>query len=251
MSYSRLPRLGAVTVLGLAVALLLGAILCIVAARNGTITYIQGFTWLRYIGYASAAVFVASIFTFGFTLGSRAGGSFRAGVAAVVLAAIVGSLYINEAQPPTPPPVLINDITTDFEDPPEFDAVVPLRPANANPIEYPGPETAAQQRRAHPEVEPITTSLPPDEAFARAVETGEAMGWNIVAQDADAGRFEAVATTTFFRFKDDVVVRVRGTPDGSRVDLRSHSRVGLSDLGKNAARIMEFRRRFLAGLEQS
>ena len=70
------------------------------------------------------------------------------------------------------------------------------------------------------------------------------MRWNIVARNSESGIIEAVATTRFFRFKDDVVVRVRPTAEGSRIDLRSRSRIGLSDLGKNAARIMEFRSRF-------
>lgn len=249
MGNSRLPRLGSVTVLGLAVLLLLGAVFCIVASRNGLISYIQAFTWLGYIGWAGVAVGIAAVAAFAASLVSRAGGAAWSGIAAVLLAAMVATLYFNQAAPPEGP--LMNDITTDLEDPPEFDAVVPLRPENANPVEYPSPETAANQRRVHPEVEPVMTALPPDEAFARALETGRHMGWNIVAQDPETGIFEAVATTTFFRFKDDVVVRVRPTPEGSRVDLRSHSRVGLSDLGKNAARIMEFRRRFLSGLEDS
>lgn len=140
----------------------------------------------------------------------------------------------------------MNDITTDFEEPPRFDAMVPLRPAGSNPVEYGGPETAANQRRVHPEVQPVETSLPPAEAFERALEIGAAMGWNIVAQDPSTRIFEAVATTRFFRFKDDVVVRVRPAPQGSRIDLRSRSRVGRSDLGKNASRIMEFHERFRA-----
>jgi uncharacterized protein (DUF1499 family) len=66
------------------------------------------------------------------------------------------------------------------------------------------------------------------------------MGWNIVAANESAGVIEAVDTTTFFRFKDDIVIRVRPAGAGSRVDLRSHSREGLTDLGKNAARIKEY-----------
>lgn len=249
MSDSRFARRGSAAVLGLAALLLLGAVFCIVASRTGLISYIQAFTWLGYIGQAGAVVLVAAVVLFALSLRSPAGGAAYSGLAALVLAAMVASMYMNQAAPPEGP--LMNDITTDLEDPPEFNAVVPLRPEGSNPAEYGGPEVAANQREVHPEVQPIETGLPPDEAFGRALEVAEAMGWNIVAEDAEAGIIEAVATTRFFRFKDDVVVRVRPSAQGSRVDLRSHSRIGRSDLGKNAARIMEFRERFMAGLSGS
>jgi uncharacterized protein (DUF1499 family) len=119
-----------------------------------------------------------------------------------------------------------------------------LRPEGSNPVEYGGAEVAANQRAVHPEVQPIITELPQDQAFARALQVAEDMGWDIVAQNASTGVIEAVDTTTFFRFKDDVVIRARPNGQGSRVDLRSRSRVGLSDLGKNAARIMEYADKF-------
>ena len=52
------------------------------------------------------------------------------------------------------------------------------------------------------------------------------MGWDLVAADAAAGRIEATDTTFWFGFKDDVVIRVRPANGGSRVDVRSLSRVG-------------------------
>ncbi|PZO06409.1 MAG: DUF1499 domain-containing protein, partial [Alphaproteobacteria bacterium] len=65
----------------------------------------------------------------------------------------------------------------------------------------------------------------------------EAQGWTIVSQDPATGTLSATATTFWFGFKDDVAVRVRAEGAGSVVDVRSTSRVGLSDLGANAARI--------------
>jgi len=62
----------------------------------------------------------------------------------------------------------------------------------------------------------------------------------VVASDAAAGRIEATATTRWFGFKDDVIVRIRPEAAGSRVDVRSVSRVGRGDLGANAARVREF-----------
>ena len=66
------------------------------------------------------------------------------------------------------------------------------------------------------------------------------MGWKIVAADSTAGRIEATATTPWFGFKDDVVVRVRPEGSGSRIDVRSVSRVGQSDVGTNARRIRAY-----------
>ncbi len=96
-------------------------------------------------------------------------------------------------------------------------------------------------------MQPIRTDMRPEAAFEHALETARAMGWEIVASDARAGRIEATATTFWYGFKDDVVIRVRPMATGSRVDLRSVSRVGQSDLGKNAARIRAFSERFTSG----
>jgi len=83
----------------------------------------------------------------------------------------------------------------------------------------------------------------PAEVVRRTEALARDRGWDVVSVDARAGIVEATATTLFFRFKDDVVVRVR--PDsarsgGSIVDMRSISRVGGSDVGVNAARIRKF-----------
>ena len=134
----------------------------------------------------------------------------------------------------------IHDITTDTERPPQFVAVAPLRAGAANQIAYGGPEIASQQRRAYPRVQPLTLPLPPSQAFDRALAIARSFGWDIVASDPPAGRIEATATTFWFGFKDDVVVRIEAAPGGSRVDVRSLSRVGLSDVGTNAARIEKY-----------
>jgi uncharacterized protein (DUF1499 family) len=99
------------------------------------------------------------------------------------------------------------------------------------------PATAEQQRRAYPDIQPLVLQLPFEQAFAKARQAAQAMGWEVTSAEAKAGRIEAVATTFWFGFKDDVTVRV--TPQGaaSRIDVRSRSRVGRGDAGANAARI--------------
>ena len=141
----------------------------------------------------------------------------------------------------------IHDITTDTDDPPQFEAVLPLRADAPNSVEYGGPELAATQRAAFPDLEPLVVSQPTGRVIEQARSIAEELGWQIVSVDPAGGRLEATDTTFWFGFKDDVVVRVRPTGDGgSRVDVRSLSRVGGGDLGANANRIREFVRRLQA-----
>jgi uncharacterized protein (DUF1499 family) len=123
----------------------------------------------------------------------------------------------------------INDITTDPDQPPSF---IPARPYQAHFAEL--------QRIGYPELRPLELAAPPAQAFARALDALRAMDLEIVAADESAGRIEAVATTRWFGFKDDVAVRIAPLGAGSRIDVRSKSRVGRSDLGTNAKRIQEF-----------
>ncbi len=141
----------------------------------------------------------------------------------------------------------IHDVTTDTMQPPPFLAVLPLREGALNPVEYGGPDVAAQQKKAFPDIVPLTLKLPPARAFDRALAAARTMGWDLVASDPAGGRIEATATTFWFGFKDDVVIRVTPEPDGSRIDVRSLSRVGGGDIGANAARI----RKYLAALKAS
>ena len=139
----------------------------------------------------------------------------------------------------------IHDITTDTEEPPRFVEIMALRVDAPNPTDYAGEATAAMQRKAYPEIAPALLELAPDEAFRRALAVGKSLGWEIVAASPGEGRIEATDKTLFFGFKDDVVVRLRADDGGSRVDVRSVSRVGRSDVGANARRI----HRFLDALE--
>lgn len=131
----------------------------------------------------------------------------------------------------------IHDISTDTVNPPEFIAIAPLRADAPNPVEYAGEETAEQQREAYPDIRPFTVEAYPAIVFDHALATAEAQGWDIVEASENDGRIEATATTFWFGFEDDVVIRIRADNGGSVVDVRSKSRVGRSDVGANAARI--------------
>jgi uncharacterized protein (DUF1499 family) len=134
----------------------------------------------------------------------------------------------------------IHDITTDLENPPLFVAILPLRASAPNTAEYGGPEVAAQQRAGYPNLGPLTLQVPPEQAFSRALAAAQDMEWEIVASEPTKRRIEATATTFWFGFKDDVVVRVTPAGSGSRIDVRSVSRVGKSDVGANAERITAY-----------
>ena len=123
----------------------------------------------------------------------------------------------------------INDITTDTEHPPQF----------SPPKTYESYFGELQQI-GYPDLHPLELALPPKEAFARAAEIARDNGWEIAALDESAGRLEAVVTTRWFGFQDDVAIRIAPAGTGSRVDMRSKSRVGRSDVGTNAQRIREF-----------
>ena len=134
----------------------------------------------------------------------------------------------------------IHDITTDPESPPQFAALLPLRGGRASPAAYDGPAAAAQQRRAYPDIQPIYLDMPPSRALDAAAAVARDLGWQVVAVDPAAGTLEAVDTTFWFRFKDDIVIRVREEGARTRVDVRSKSRLGRGDLGANARRIRMF-----------
>jgi uncharacterized protein (DUF1499 family) len=130
------------------------------------------------------------------------------------VAAIPGAAYLRARSVPP-----INDISTDPN------------------------EQSDAQRRAYPDIQPLRLAVAPNIAFERAKGAMEEAGWQIVREDPSAGRIEAVATTFWFGFKDDIVVRITAEGAGSRVDVRSKSRVGRGDLGTNAQRIRAYQRR--------
>ena len=134
----------------------------------------------------------------------------------------------------------IHDITTDPDNPPGFSAILPLRTDASNSVVYGGPEIAALQRKGYPEIKPVVMSMTPDQAFQKSLLTAEKMGWKIVDVNPSDRRIEATDTTLWFGFKDDIVIRITPSSGGSRIDVRSVSRVGVSDVGTNAKRIKNY-----------
>ncbi len=196
-------------------------------------------TIFRYGFYAAVAAVALGLATI---VPTRPGDR-RRGFVAAFLAVVVGvggawvpvSWFLWSQQLP-----MINDISTDVADPPAMVALLSLRRGAPNPPVHRGAATAALQRAAYPDIAPVVMAVPPAEAFKRADRAAMSLGWDVVARAPPDGRLEAVDTSVWFGFRDDIVVRVRPDGTGSRVDIRSKSRVGESDLGVNARRIREF-----------
>jgi hypothetical protein len=152
----------------------------------------------------------------------------------------------------TSPP--IHDISTDIGNAPAFHALVPLRRGAENGPDYDGPKivhfrgkttsVAALQKKYYGEVIPFAQFIKPAKLFYRALAVANADGWHVVDVDEKDGRIEAWDTTFWFGFVDDIVIRVRPAGKlGARLDIRSKSRVGVSDLGSNASRLKVFLKR--------
>ena len=195
-------------------------------------------TVLRWGAYAAAAAAAVSTLALGFQLARPKSARRGVWLAAVslLLAGAMFSIPAGYRLGPRKPP--IHDITTDIDNPPPFVAVVPLNTPGRT--DYEGEAIAAQQRQAYPDLLPAMLDVPPAEAFERALAAVYQMRWQLVEADERAGRIEATDTTFWFGFKDDVVIRVRPSGGGSRIDVRSLSRVGGGDAGTNAARIHEY-----------
>jgi hypothetical protein len=208
----------------LAGALLLAVVAILLALAAGVGIWREGYGGMRY------AIFAALI-----------------GLALIAYPAYQGTKAYRLPQ--------IYDVTTDPIDPPQFDVLAKLRPRDANPIGYEGLYAAGLQHAAYPDIEADETTATPQEAFDAAMKVIAKRRWRVVnaqppqapgrvsdeqAAPGAAGRdgvIEAVAHSLILGFPEDVVVRIRATADGTRIDARSSSRYGRTDLGSNAQRV--------------
>ena len=225
-------------------ALLLGVVAAVLllaagpSARFELWDYRTGFQLMRWAAFAGlAAAALASVMLF-LPRTRRSGLVLLVALALGLGAAFVPWYALRQARALPP----IHDITTDTDRPPQFVAILPLRADAPNPAAYGGPEVARAQIGAYPDLRAHRMDAAPAEAFDRALQAARDLGWEIVAADAAVGRIEATDTTFWFGFKDDVVIRVEANGAGSRVDVRSVSRVGVGDVGANARRIRAYLR---------
>ena len=244
-------RISRIALLGFAVAVL--AAIAMMAAALGYRLGLWSFrfallTLTDYAAYAAFAGGAISLIGLGRSLPRN-----LPGVVVSVIGIVVGgyschTIYQQWVTVKSVP--FIHDITTDTVNPPAFIAVVAAREADgANPHDYAGETVARQQECGYPDLTSLLADADPATTYDRALEVAEGMEWEIVAADRALGRIEATDTSTWYGFKDDIVIRVLAADSGpgSRVDVRSLSRVGRSDVGINAARI----RAYLDALDES
>ena len=152
---------------------------------------------------------------------------------------------------------MIDDITTDPANPPQFRRAADIRATGANSTRYPGTDAAKAQNEAYPYIKPIIVDRSIQEAYELARSVAKRLGWKIVASEPPSGpnahsaRIEASDKTLILGFVDDAVIRITGNARAALIDLRSASRYGRHDFGRNAARIEEFTRMFKTRLQET
>lgn len=222
-------------------------IACLAALLSGPGTsyglwnYRTGITVLRWAAYGGLAAAALSLIGLIASLRIVIVRGFLWALLGIVIGSLLACIVLHWKQVAESVP-RIHDITTDTENPPKFVAILRLLKSDENSPVYGGAEVAARQRKAYSDIIPLILPIPPDQAFERALAVARRLGWQIIDADKDAGRIEAVAITFWFGFKDDIVIRIGQQDSWSRVDIRSESRIGVSDLGKNAERIRKFLR---------
>jgi uncharacterized protein (DUF1499 family) len=236
MAPARLPS--RFVLAALCMALAAGAALALsgLGYRWGMWSVSTAFTMFRAVVFVGGAAVVLALAAVALALVRRRWAMAAVAVAALLTGAGAMVVPIGFARRAAAVPS-IHDVTTDTANPPAFVALQQARRAAPNGADYGGPAVAAQQERAYPDLAPLRFTAAPDRVFAAVVAAARASGWTVAAAVPGEGRLEATATTPWFGFKDDVVVRVAADGEGTKVDVRSASRVGRSDLGVNAHRI--------------
>ncbi len=213
-------------------------ILAIAANHLGLLGYKLPLMGIALSALIGVIAIVISLIGLVITLGGKtgAGTAILGIVLGVVAAAPVATTLVTGRSVPR-----IHDITTDLSNPPQFDAVVALREGAPNALDRATPpDLAEQQQKAYPDLATLIVPQEPAKVFDAALATAKDMGWTIDASSPEKGSIEATAVTKLIGFKDDVVIRIAAKDAGAAVDVRSVSRVGMSDLGTNAKRIRAY-----------
>jgi uncharacterized protein (DUF1499 family) len=216
----------------------LAAMVAGIGNRFGWWDFHTGIRFLKWAAYGEAAMIAGSLISLAVAVFKSKSAILMSLIGTIIgltALAIPASMWMIAHRVPP-----IHDITTDTENTPKFVAIVKLRKDASNPVEYGGQQVAKLQRMAYPDIGPLIIDDSPARAFELAFETAQKMGWEIANADTDNGLIEATATTFWFGFKDDVAIRITAQEHGSRIDVRSVSRVGISDIGTNAKRIRTF-----------
>ena len=244
-----LTRIGnRLVVIGLLVALASAAAMVFsgIGYRLDLYHFRVGFTILRWAFWFALAGAILSVAGLVMT-----GGRPRRTLVAAVIGIAVGivAAYVPWSSKQTADTLpYIHDISTDTANPPEFVAAAKLRKPADHPVTYDGKEVADLQQKAYPDIVTLTTGAPGEKVFEAAKAAIASMGMQLSDANPAQGRIEATQTSLLYGFTDDMVVRIATGVDGTKVDVRSKSRVGRSDIGQNAKRIRTFLQKLKANL---
>ena len=140
---------------------------------------------------------------------------------------------------------LVSDITTDFDNPPPFSAVMRLRGPGSNSPVYDRTRSADEQQRAYPDIRPIRIDRSSEEVYAAAVDAVKRLKMTPEREEppnletGTPGMIEAVDRSLIMGLYDDIAIRVSGGAETARVDIRSAQRFASGDMGRNAERVRE------------
>lgn len=138
----------------------------------------------------------------------------------------------------------IHDISSNLENPPQFILAQQDRVSGDHATDYDLTNIPIQQA-SYPSLVPLQVEASPAMVKTAVQDIARQKGWQVLGvSTADTWQLEAVARTPLFGFRDDVVIRVNEVAGNesqlTEIAVRSASRVGQSDLGANAQRILEF-----------
>lgn len=222
----------------LAIVAVLIALIGLTLARYDVIPKLAGFSAFLFGALIAALGVLVGVLAF---IRHHPGVSVGKGALSIALLVCLGYAGFIASRPLTAGEVpAIHDITTDLANPPAFQTLT-LRADNLA-----GVETVEKWREIHAKaygrLAPLSVEWPVDQTTLEAEKLARAKGWKIVTVDAAKGHLEATASVSYIRFQDDIIIRVTPAPNGkgSVVNMRSVSRIGVSDFGVNAKRIHEF-----------
>ena len=180
----------------------------------------------------------------------------RAGIVAVLVTAAAGmaagGLYGRAMQREDLPP--IHDVQTDWNLPVAFTEATLKEREKAGAVKvrddamigedhgrWSGMSFAEAQGKFFDDVKPLVLQAPEPQVTRAAAKAAERMGWTVTKTDPDSGVVEAVYRSAWYELVYDIAIRVMPeTTGGSRVDVRSTSRVAGHDMGENAALVKQF-----------
>ncbi len=230
--------------LRLAIAAPILALIAIVLFRSEVMDYRLPFILVAFASVLAGIALIMCIWSLAFGLRGNRGLVTKAVIGVSVSLAVlympVTSIYKVFNAP------AIHDVSTDLKNPPVFRNVPGHRTLGNNSLGI-YPQVQAMQKANYPYIAPIYLNGSPGNNLGFARAAIEEMGWKIVSVNEATNQIEATDASLFFGFKDDIIVRLTADNEETRVDVRSASRVGVSDLGVNAARIRAYLKKLGGG----